>query len=204
MTTLFIIIEIIVLFFGYAIYSGKKEEKAKKQKLQNRIERDKKLKEEHNKRLEELSQKFGSPVTIDINYAIGKYLSVFEQSRKLEVNNQELDFTDLLSYQIRDNSTVVHSASVAKATTDSSSMLGRAIIGGMLGGETGAIIGGATANKTTTISGSASYTKHDYTIIIFTNELSTKPIELRTGKDQRITDQIANVLAVILEANKQG
>lgn len=203
MDVLFITIGIIVLFFSYALYSGRKEEKAKKQRMQNRIERDKRLKEEHNIQLEKLTQKFGSPVTVDINYANGKYFSMFEQSRKLIINDQELDFTDLLSYQIRDNSTVVQSASVAKTTTDSSNMLGRVIIGGMVGGETGAIIGAATANKTTTITESTSYTKHDYRIIIFIKILSAKPIEMRIGKDQRITDQIANVLSVILEANKQ-
>lgn len=122
--------------------------------------------------------------------------------RKVVIGDQHIDFSDIMSYQVRDNSTIVHSGTTSKTTADNGSAFGRSIIGCVVGGAAGAVIGGSTASKTTTTSGSVSRTRHDYTIIIFTRSITNKPIELRTSQNVRITDQIANVLAIIVDMNK--
>lgn len=171
-------------------------------RMQQKREREKQKEEAHRLRITELEQQYGTPVTLDLKCELGKYFTVFENARKVVIGDQHIDFTDIMSYQVRDNSMIVHSGTTSKTTTDNGSAFGRSVIGGVVGGAAGAVIGGSTASKTTTTSGSVSHTRHDYSIIIFTRSITTKPIELRTSQNVRITDQIANVLAVIVDTNK--
>lgn len=197
-----IAIGIIVIPFAYGIWDSNNKEEKKQQRMQQQREREKRQEEERRLRITELEQQYGTPVTLDLKCELGKYFTVFENARKVVIGDQHIDFSDIMSYQVRDNSTIVHSGTTSKTTADNGSAFGRSIIGGVVGGAAGAVIGGSTASKTTTTSGSVSRTRHDYTIIIFTRSISTKPIELRTCQNVRITDQIANVLAVIVDTNK--
>lgn len=197
-----LLVGLVVIPFFYGIWEAKNKEQKKQLRMQQKKEREKQLEESHRLRITELEQQFGTPVTLDLKYALGKYFTVFEKVQKIVIDDQNVDFSDIISYQVRDNSSIIHSGTTSKTTTDNDSAIGRSIIGGVVGGAAGAVIGGSTASKTTTISGSTSYTRHDYSIIIFTRSITSKPIELRTYQNERITDQISNTLAVIVDTNK--
>lgn len=192
----------IALFFVAAYLLGNHDYEKKQQRMRQKREHEKQLEESHRLRIVDLEQQYSTPATLDLKYALGKYFTVFEKVRKIVIDDQNVDFSDIMSYQVRDNSSIVHSGTTSKTTTDNDSAIGRSIIGGAVGGAAGAVIGGSTASKTTITSGSTSYTRHDYSIIIFTRSITSKPIELRTYQNERITDQITNVLAVIVDSNK--
>ena len=80
-------------------------------------------------------------------------------------------------------------------------MLGRAAIGGIIGGTAGAIIGGATAKRnTTTVTPGASVTseiKHNYRIDVTIDNLSHPLETILIGDNTEIANQVASILEII-------
>ena len=77
-------------------------------------------------------------------------------------------------------------------------MLGRAAIGGILAGGTGAVVGGATAKRTTLSSGSQSKVIHDFSVIITVNNIKSPNISIHIGNDEVALNKIVSTLTVIL------
>lgn len=71
-------------------------------------------------------------------------IRVFESSKLVIINNQSFLFKDLIQIQLEDNSKTIYSTST---TSSSENTVGRALVGGLLFGSTGAIIGGVTSRK---------------------------------------------------------
>ena len=83
---------------------------------------------------------------------------VFEKSQVVLINEEVIGFDKILAYTLSDNSTTV---STTVGTTDTStltgSMAGRAIVGDLLFGKTGAMVGAMTAD---TVSETRTKTSH--------------------------------------------
>ena len=109
-----------------------------------------------------------------------------------------------------DNTTMIQKHNGGEITstssTDTSSMLGRAVVGGVLAGGVGAAIGGSTAKRETTSSVAPSITTsstiHDYLIAVTVNSLSNPIERLRLGEDEHNTNEICALLSVIISRNK--
>lgn len=97
---------------------------------------------------------------------------LFGEARKIWICGTIYDFKDILGCSLSDNFYLEKGEVEYKTKTSTGSMVGRAVVGGMLTGGVGAIVGGATASKKTeVIPKSCDKTIHDYTVLINVNSL---------------------------------
>ena len=144
----------------------------------------------------------------DIIYPGGRFY-VFEQSQIVIFTKEIIPFSKIIGYNLTDNQVTI-SENVgyeSKTTTSTGSMIGRAVVGGVLTGGIGAVIGATTAKKntvTTPIQDNvvASVT-HDFKIYVNLNDLSNPTKIICVGHNTDTAYQIANILNIIVERNKQ-
>ena len=89
-----------------------------------------------------------------LEYMLGKYILYDEHNHRLFLGDETIDDRLIMKMETQANNPEVYVSSTKKefkTTTDTGSMLGRSIAGGLIAGPLGAIIGGATASKTTEI-----------------------------------------------------
>ena len=220
-----------IIFVGlllYDFYETEKLQKAKEEEDRKKREEEKLAKqreqEEHQKRREEeylavFNKRFGSLGAKTIDILVGKdklelcnHFLVFEEGNILVVNNDEIPFSKLIGYNVQDNSETIATSSVASYTcttsTSTGSMLGRAVVGGVLLGGVGALAGATTAkqNTTTTPTGkttTTTKTRHNYVIFINVDDLSNHTRKLNVGDDVEKLNNITNILNIILQRNSK-
>lgn len=200
----------IILIYAIVRYMAKKEEEKIMQKKQAEEEI---RKQEYEKTLADFSTKLGA-CTINENlsnnqycdYSISTRILVYEQSSVIIIMSKKYQFSDILGYSLVDdatNETITTSTGAAKTSTGS--MLGRAVVGGVLTGGLGAVAGAATAKKSifndTT---SQTTTTHEYTLYINVNDLQEPTISLEIGDNTSKVQKIAGVLNIIIERNKRA
>lgn len=97
-------------------------------------------------------------------------IRVFENKNIITINNKEYMFDDIISCELSDNNSVLMAKTVTKISTGS--MLGRAVVGGLLLGGVGAIVGGVTAKKETQPANNKQDLNAIYTLKVTINNLS--------------------------------
>lgn len=221
-STPYVIVAILVILgiWGaiYGFFAQKKEDEEKKEKeeqLKKEEEYRLKLAEqkevERKNRYDMLIEKMSSPNKI-IEYDYDHYIMVNESTSQIMLNEHIYNFKDIINYAMSDNATVIQKHSGGEITstssTDTGSMLGRAVVGGVLAGGVGAAIGGSTAKRETTSSvaptTTTSSTIHDYLIAVTVNSLSNPIERLKLGEDGRNTNEICALLSVIISRNKSN
>lgn len=152
--------------------------------------------EEYDKWLGELNTKYGE-VTLVINnarttsgYEKDKQNSilVFDNQSIIIINEVTYEYNEILDFDINNQMSY-------KTSTSTGSMLGRAIVGGVLTGGVGAVIGGTTAKKETrsAIAG--------YEVNISVRRMSA-PLITVTTKDESVVNTLSAVLKNIIDSNK--
>ena len=161
----------------------------------------------HPSRKQEYINVYGE-CSADITYR-GRHFYVFEQSQVIILSTVVIPFNKIIGYNLTDNQVTI-SENVgyeSKTTTSTGSMLGRAVVGGVLTGGVGAVIGAATAKKNTVTTPSQNNIKtsvtHDFNIYINLNDLSNPTIIISVGNNIDTAYKIANILNIIVERNKQ-
>ena len=133
-----------------------------------------------------------------------KHIFVFEKSQVVIIKSKEYKFSDILSCSLVDdvtNETIT--TTTGKSKTATGSMLGRAVVGGVLTGGLGAVAGAATAKRNITEDASSKTTTvHDYFIYINTNNFQEPVISLHIGNDSGRAQRIIGVMNVIMAKNK--
>lgn len=187
------------------------DNRSEKQKEEQRclIEKRQKEKEEYDKNISGLIEHFGN-CTVDINLGywneqnIKKRLLVFESSKTIIINGIEHPFSNILGFSLVDDvtsETILSSTGNSKTSTGS--MIGRALVGGVLTGGLGAVAGAATARKNiATNTTSETITTHNYKIYINLNSLEYSTVIIPIGKNGDKAHKIANILNVIIERTK--
>lgn len=162
---------------------------------------DDRLKEERRKKVikEEHKKRYGEDY---IKVACG--LIINDTTKKIYYNYRNYDFKDILNFSVQDDAITENSGSFSTSSADTRSMIGRAAIGGVIAGSTGAIIGGATAKRTTMNSGFQSKVVHDYSIVITVNNISSPNFTIHIGNDEVSLNKIISTLTVILHQNKNN
>lgn len=187
----------------------KTEKKKKEEEYRLALAEQKAIEKE--KKYNELTAMISSPDKV-IEYDYDHYIMVNESTSQIMLNEHIYNFKDIINYTMSDNATVIqkHSGGEISSTssTDTGSMLGRAVVGGVLAGGVGAAIGGSTAKRETTSSvaptTTTSSTIHDYLIAVTVNSLSNPIERLRLGEDGRNTNEICALLSVIISRNKNN
>ena len=191
-------IGIIIAIVYYMTKSAENEEHIKQAKLkeQQRLIEKKQLENEY--KLKELKNKFQLPITKIINYSHEQYILVNEENSSIMINERIYFFKDIVNFSLSDNSVELFSPTTSTTKTNTGSMIGRAIVGGILTGGTGAIIGGVTAKKTTETKGGLSQTKHDYTLKITINNISNPIERIYVGDNSDYANELCSLFSIII------
>lgn len=207
---------ILIISIIAANVNNKKKEEEEKEKAEKkkkdeeyRLALAEQKEEEKAKKYNQLAAMMSSPNKI-IEYDYDHYIMVDENTSQIILNEHIYNFKDIINYTISDNSTVIQKHSGGEITstssTDTGSMLGRTVVGGVLAGGVGAAIGGSTAKRETTSSvtptTTTSSTIHDYLIAVTVNSVSNPIERLELGDDERNTNEICALLSVIISRNK--
>ena len=191
----------------------KREEE--KREMQKREEAQlRQLEIEHKNYLSSLVEKYGDcDKTISLNLQIQHgydEILVFSQSKHVVIANKEYSFSDILDCIVNDDIKeketfqTFSGDSFATSKTNTGSMIGRTIAGGVLLGGAGAIIGGSTAKKDTIIKHGTETSihnkelEHNYTVTITVKDISNPVIYINVGNDTRLKDQIVSLMKVII------
>lgn len=203
---------LLILFFVFILYrllsfNDVEEEQKRKEKAEQRKQQ---AFETYSNKFANLTARLGEcTMKITLNYSKMKSIQnevlVFETAQKIILNANEYNFADILGYSIVDDSTnETITTSEGKATTSTGSMLGRAVVGGVLMGGLGAVAGAATASKNVKSDATGlTKTKHNYKFYINVNSLQQPTVSLSVGSNTDRAQELAGVLNIILQRNKQ-
>ena len=130
---------------------------------------------------------------------------IFSEKSVIRIYNKAYKFSDILGYTVTDNkSTIIEGGNSSSITTTSTgSLVGRAVVGGVLLGGVGAIAGATSAKKNIeTISGNQIVSEtHNYTIHINVNDLSSPIVSINTKSSEERTQEIIGVLNILINKN---
>lgn len=136
-----------------------------------------------------------------------KRILINEEDKLIAIDDNLLNFQDITGFELRDNAVVLSSSysspKLSVTKTDTSSMVGRAIVGGVVGGTVGAAIGALSASKTTheeesnMVSTSKDY--HDYIIYIETNSFEDSSIMLRVDDNETVAKKLTSILKIVID-----
>jgi hypothetical protein len=126
------------------------------------------------------------------------------------IAQKEFSFSDILDCTVNDDiieRETVHTyrgTSIATSKADTGSMVGRAIVGGVLLGGAGAVIGGSTAKRNTVIEHGTDTSvhnkeiEHNYKVAITVKDIANPIIYLNVGSNAKLKDEIVSLMKVIM------
>jgi len=225
MLTALIVITSIALagFVIYDLAENANEKKEARQAEEARIAQEKRLKAEEEKRQIESAYKakvdglvasYG-PCTADLllgsrQMEVNDHLFIFEDSSTLVLKGEVIPFSKVLGFALNDDTeTIVHNETQYTSTTKTStgSMLGRAVVGGVLLGGVGALAGATTAKKETittpSVGSTTTTTKHRYVLFVNLDDLSNPTREIKLGSDTKRAHNVANLFNIIIQRNQK-
>ena len=164
-------------------------------------------KKEYEQKMTEYQEQFGEPdrvnkafdysesiadnseLFVDRSSKLSSYIIIYDTPKKVLIKGNLYDYKDIEGYEIVFNDKVISSS----VQTSTGSLLGRAAVGGLVGGGVGAIIGASSAEKkinTDSIS--------NVYVTIFTNSIKEPSIVIRLiNPDQKTVSDIDGVLRII-------
>ena len=210
---IFITLLVLCVVVG-AIANANDNAKAKAKERNKALAEDRKRRrqaeqEEYDKALADFDTKFGE-CTMNENlgdwneHNIKSRVLIYEQSSVIIINSKKYEFSDILGYALVDDATSeTITTSVGTAKTSTGSMIGRAVVGGVLTGGLGAVAGAATAKKNISDNATSQTTTiHKYTLYINVNSIQEPTIALKIGNSVSKAQKLAGVINVIIERNK--
>ena len=191
------------------------EERERKKELQRQKElQHEQLMRDYNNYLSNLKAKYGNcDKSIRLHSKtsdIPSEILVFGQSKYVVIENKEIPFSDILDCTLNDDVKETETVktyrgnSSATTKTNTGSMIGRSVAGGLLFGGVGAIVGGSTAKKDTIIEHGTDTSihnreiKHNYTVAITVKDISSPVIYINVGSDTALKDEIVSLMKVII------
>lgn len=193
----------VILFFWYLYKEDQKANKFK-QALLNQQEMQKKKEEDYNNQRNSFVRLNGLP---DKTYSLEPFninadIDVYDKDNRLFIFGKEYDFTSILDSYITDSAQTIKGSIKAVTTSNNADVLGRSVVGGLIGGSAGAIIGGTTGSKTTHYIRGNDKIQHDYTIVVCMDSITSPVVEIHTGKDSTLTNELMGLFNVIISRNK--
>lgn len=175
---------------------GKKDEEELKRRIDSK----------YNKDLENITNEYGT-ITKNIEIkekSVNDSVIIFAETKKIWMLGKIVDFKDILGCSLSDNSHTERGTVKYETKTSTGSMLGRAVVGGVLTGGVGAVVGGATAKKNTiTVPQGNDKVIHDYTVLVNVNSLENPLLRINCGKDGAKANDVIAVINVIIRQNYQ-
>lgn len=122
---------------------------------------------------------------------------------RVTILGREYAFSDIIDFTFVDNSYIRKIGGSTVTTTDSGSMLGRAIVGGLLFGGVGAMVGGMTASQKTEVTEGTELKVESYAIQITVNDFEKPLIYLTFSNNFSVATLVASYLRVIIHRNHE-
>ena len=138
-----------------------------------------------------------------IGYKKAFYVSI--RNKTIMANNRVIAFSDIIHCELDDDKQTVYNqvgSSKSETTSDAGSMVGRAIVGGLIAGGTGAIIGGATGKKetsTTINTTTTTHISHDYTVVINVRDIVEPLCKIHCGENEKAAKEIVGTINAIIQ-----
>lgn len=170
-----------------------------------------KKKKHYDEVLKELQDQYGKMEKIldPVELIPEKSVIAFSLTKTMYIQGTILPFDKIIGYSLLDNSKQVTTTSgtmIGETSANSSSVIGRSLVGGLIGGEAGAIIGGATASTTTFTdinSSSTTSTHHDYSIKMQIADIARPILTIQCGTNETVAYELIGLINAILSINKQ-
>lgn len=204
-----LVVAIILLVRRHDKKKEREDEERERLRYRNREKWRAEQEAEYNKQRTKLIDRLGECVLdIDLGdyeeYDVNTHVMLFESSQIIRIKAQEYKFSDILGYSLIDDATSeTITTSTGTEKTSTGSMLGRAVVGGVLTGGLGAVAGAATAKKNVSDNAtSQTITTHKYTLYINVNSLQEPTVALEIGNSASTAQRLAGVMNVIIERNK--
>ena len=201
-----------IVLFSFLMYSYFRRREIEKEEVRAKIkkrideEREEK-KKKYELEIDSLKTKYGEITNLygfTDEIDITKKVIVFGESKKIWLVGNIYDFVDIIGCSINDDSQITKAKVEYKTSTSTGSMIGRAVVGGVLTGGVGAVIGGATAAKKTVAVPSGSDTvKHRYTITVNINSLSSPIVNLKCYSNEQLKNELWGILNIIIRQNNK-
>ena len=196
---LYAIIFWVVVVVACLIYGNKQKEKEKEKQERERLQREAKQAEYIAQKKQFLSANGMPDKTIIIEeFDLNSEILVYEQSKKVFILGKEFPFKDVLACSVSSQERIIKGNIISVTESNNGSVAGRAIIGGIIAGPAGAIIGGSTADKRTEISQDDDKVVRDYTINITMNSITNPIINIHTGENDKLTNEVVSLMNVII------
>ena len=209
----------IAVFMAVIIIIAKELNKQKEDEEKARLELEEKRKAEleerrkaYESKLAALNSEIGraDKTIIFGEYDLDNEIRVYSGRNSITIFGKSYDFKAILSCTSTDDYSVKRGKAKidtsGDTSTDTIGAVGRAVVGGLIAGEAGAIIGGATAGSSTSMTGTIKYGDdrilHNYTVWVTVRDIATPTIEIHTGADARLTNEVVALMNVIIEGNK--
>lgn len=129
---------------------------------------------------------------------IDSEIHVYENKKIVFLLGKPYDFKDIMTCTFCDNPKTIKGKISAVTKSDNGNVIGRSIVGGVVGGTAGAVIGGSTARRNTEYVQEDDKIIHDYTVIVNINSITNPIIRINTGDNGRLTNEIVGLMKVII------
>ena len=193
---------------AFVIYMKRANEEMEEEALE-REEKEREEKEEKENKYKDavnsLIDKYGEMTcqVIVVEQSFESNVYVFESSKIIVANGNAYHFSDIKGATIEYDKTTTKGEVEYKTKTSTGSMIGRAVVGGVLTGGVGAVIGGATADKkTVAVPKSYDRTVYSYRVIVSTNLLACPTIKIDCHHRREAAKNIASIINIISDRNK--
>lgn len=164
-------------------------------------EKNDKLKEEYEQEKEQFIEKYGE-LTREFNFPsddlfkipkVSESVFVFEKSKKIIIGNECYDFEDIVECRLIDK---LQGETILTTKTSTGSMLGRAVVGGVLTGGVGAVVGAATAKQKTIAKPTGN---SDFEIMLSVNSIKNPIVKIQCGKYADLANELYAILNLIIK-----
>lgn len=174
-------------------WSDRQTQKQKDEKLA--------MQAEYNQGKKQLEEKYGE-LTREFNFPsdelckvpkVSESVFVFEKSQKLIIGNECYDFADIVECRLIDK---LQGETILTTKTSTGSMIGRAVVGGVLTGGVGAVVGAATAKQKTIAKPTGN---NDFEIMLSVNSIKNPIVKIPCGKHSDSANELYAILNLIIK-----
>ena len=193
------VIEVIIII-GWVYENFKEKDRKEKSKSKAELRRQRKAEKakRYNKWIEKYIAENGQPdkSIIIIENDPNEVIHVHEIKKNIYLQGKVYTFKDIISCTYIDVPTTIKGK--ITATTQTGSVIRRAILGDIVAGPAGAIIGGTTGIRTTEFNHENDRIMHDYTVIINIDSVINPIVWIKTGSNEKLTTEIVGLINVII------
>lgn len=195
-----------VLAVAVGIFGGIQESKKREKKDAEIAENGKRRREQYEADVQDMRNHYGNE-SFDYGELLDAYnrVFIFPEKEVVVYHKRPVEFGKIIAFDVTDNQTSITTSEADKATTKTStgSMLGRAVVGGVLAGGVGAAIGGSTAKRHTDIQPGVqtTSTSHDYKVYLTIDDINNPSLCIPFGDNTDKVQRFVSVVTVIIRRN---